>query len=442
MTALPESNTITAPHRHAIHLNSRQSDRCAETSAKTASHRIQTRRQINSKDNLASFLIGMMAEKCRIQPGCLDTLLVRSASVCEQRSLKAIHDFCQGDRVLSHYKLMRSQPFFERAALVATEILGADGFLTKDQLEQKSRFHLLMSVQMTAQWLLDEIFDTNAELEVGFAADSISFYLAVLASDDDLAEKMIALRSVSLKNNISEEFVWALFLFAQWQRDLALAVNISLAPESLYSRLHRDLLISTIHIHDAFDSWDQYLQYRSVNCGLTLEILSGAYWYCHLWNIDYEVMEDQPEKYIPLIQRYSILGGVSNDLFGYDKDLGESVATSVEVVKHNLPQTTVHGEDATTRAFLQIIDFHNKRLDELSTGVCSCDNPTERAILFSAMSATWSVRMLHHEYRVIYQPVTLRNVLTKMDQDLKWLCDLVVKNAEASHEMPELSLVR
>lgn len=396
---------------------------------------------VNSKLAAADpmlFFIENIVEKCTIKPGCLDVSPIRSTSFCEQQSLEKIKDFIKKHKVLSGCQIFVSRRILEKAVLFATEILGSDSFLTTDQLEKKSQYHLLMSVQMSVEWLLDDTLDTNSSVESNFATEITNFYLALLELDINIAPCIDSLKFAGVHSGIPEEFFEALFLFAKWQRDLALSLNISLDSSSLYYQLHRDFLATYSQTRDVFDSWELFTEYRSANGGLTLEILCGAYCFCDLWNIDINLTDFDREKYALLINKYSILGAVSNDLFGYEKDLEEAIATSVEVVKHCLYKGNLTSVDLTVKAFWQIIEFHNRCLEDLIEQFNVCENQTERAILFSALTTTWAVRVLHHEYRNIYQADFLRKVLNKtsfvethISQNSKQLLEPIYNNFPA-----------
>ncbi len=352
-------------------------------------------------------------ERCLIQPGCLDIALARSYSACEAHSLEQLKSFLHEHDILRSYEIFTKRYILERAVLVATQILGSDCYLTQEQLEQKAKYHLLMSVNMTLNWLLDDTFDVIFNIQQDFIAEVIQFYTAVFESETDVNSWMQSLQTASYRNGISESFIETLFLLLQWQRSLAQSLGVPTEHSSLSARITQDFLATYLKNRDDFDSWRGYEDYRCANCGLPIEILYSAYWLCHLWGIDASVIEQHQEKYLSFLYRYSLIGGVSNDLFGYEKDLSESVATSVEVAKAYLPVSSDNSEELTHKAFLQVIEFHNQRLTELVDRIYTCESQTEMTILFSALTTAWSIRILHEFFMKIYQPNWLRKVLSR-----------------------------
>lgn len=340
--------------------------------------------------------------------------LARSFSACEGESLDRIRQVVQSDPALSKCQILKDRRVIERAVLVASEVLGADCYLTSKQLKEKSKYHLLMSVQMTLDWLVDETLDPRPDICRDVVAEIIRVCTDGLESEGKLRFCMRSLRATSARNEVPEPFVEALPLLVTWQRNLAESVGIATSPMSLYSGLNREFIGTFLKCHDRFDSWQIYERHRAANNGLTLEVLCGAYWLCRRLGIDQSVLEQYRDKYSAIIQRYGLIGGVSNDLFGYDKDIEETVGTSVEVARLCLPKGAEDDEEHTFKAFAWTIRFHNQRLEELVDRIRSCRDATEIAVLLSALRATWAVRVLHQEFKTIYEQGWLNRALSQI----------------------------
>ena len=351
-------------------------------------------------------------DKCIIGIGCLDDQLVRTVSVCEFLSLQKIKEYLARYAVLANYQLLKQRRIPQRAAMFATEILGGDDNLTEEKFLRKTGLHLLMTVQMTLQWLIDDTLDEKESIDPGVTEAISAYCISALESGPEAAIDSSLVIQQCLDHGLPEDFIAAISLLIGWQRELAVSFGISLAHSSIYSRFNRDFLTSFLQKNERFTDLPSYLEYRQVNCGLSMEILCGAYWLYWLENGNLPNLEDNAEYYIPLIYRYSLLGGVSNDLFGYDKDLEEGVATSVEVVKlTGLSGRSSNDEIRTANAFRLLIALHNDLLKELIEQVHRCTDPLLRCILLAALTTTWAIRMLHYEFRVIYRPGWLRKIL-------------------------------
>jgi hypothetical protein len=355
-----------------------------------------------------------IVDMCFIGPDFLDRTPTRTVSACEQRSSQEIARFFAEHPVVASYQLLESRRIHGRALLFATEILGTDRSLTDEQLTEKSAMHLLMSVQMTLQWLIDDTLDVDASVDGEVARRIIEYYLALLGSSNEAPGDGQLLQAECSRCNIPGTFVEVVRHLAEWQRVLTAAVNVSLHPSSLYGRINGEFMRAFLQAHARFGSPERYFDHRAVNCGLCLEILCGAYWFCRLWGVDTSELDSRQDHYAAMLYEYSLLGGLSNDLFGYDKDLEEKVATSVEIIKEHHMNRLFEGDEerATTQAFVWLIDFYNEGLTELLDRCRFCDSPLERAILMAALTTTWATCVLHHQFMAIYRPQSLRKVLT------------------------------
>lgn len=353
-----------------------------------------------------------ISDKCVIGIGCLDDQLVRTVSVCEFLSRQRIQEYFASRPVLANYHMLRHRRIPQRAAMFATEILGGDDNLSEEKFLRKTRLHLLMSVQMTLQWLLDDTLDAQESIERSLM-DAIGAYcISALTAGAEGPPDSSLLNRQCRTSGLPEDFVAAISALLLWQRELAISFGISLEPSSIYSCFNRSFLNSFLQKNEKFDNLPSYLEYRKVNSGLSMEILCGAYWLYWLEYGELPRFEEDANYYTELIYRYSLLGGVSNDLFGYDKDMEEGVATSVEVVKlTGLSGRSSNDEIRTANAFRLLIKLHNDLLKELIDQVSRCQNPLERSILLASMTTTWAIRMLHYEFRVIYRPGWLQKIL-------------------------------
>jgi hypothetical protein len=354
-----------------------------------------------------------MARMCFIGPDFWDKTPARTASTCGRQSSQQLARFFAKHPALANYQMAEERRIPQRATLFATEVLGSDYSLTQAQIEQKSTLHLLMSVQMTAQWLLDDTLDADSSIDREVARQIIEYYLGLLESGREEPADGQVLQAACSQHGMPREFIESIRLLTEWQRDLSSAVDIPIGPSSIYCRINREVMRSFLLAHKQFDSPESYLRHRSMNCGLSMQILCGAYWICKLWRVDASELERHQDDYVATLCKYSLLGGLSNDLFGYDKDVEEGVATGVEIVKRHLTDGRSSGaeERATVRAFLWLIDLYNDGLTDLVGRCHACDSPLERAVLSASLSTTWAVRLLHHEFMEIYRPRWFRKVV-------------------------------
>lgn len=360
-------------------------------------------------------VIEHISDKCVISAGCLDANLVRTLSVCEYVSLQKIKEFFARPPILASYPLLLQRRIPQRAAMFATEVLGNDDNLTEKWFLRKTSLHLLMTVQMTLQWLIDDTLDEDGSIDPDITELIITYCLHALAPDSVAAVDAALLTAACQKYKIPKDFVPTISRLAEWQRELAISLGLSLESSSIYTCFNREFLKSFLQRNDRFINVSSYLQHREVNCGLSMEILCGAFWFYWLANDSVPNMEHNKDHYARIIYRYSLLGGVSNDLFGYDKDLEEGVATSVEVVKRSgLTRRSSNDAIKTTDAFHLLISLHNDLLKELIERIDTCSDPLEKTILVASLTATWAIRMLHHEFRVIYRPGWLQKILSEL----------------------------
>ncbi len=246
---------------------------------------------------LQNYFQSDIIERSFIAPDCLDTALDRTCSACESRSLQEIKRFIAEHSALADHHLLQRRRIVERALLFATEILGADHSLTSEQLNEKSALHLFMSVQMTAQWLLDDTLDVDSSIEGEVASQIIEYYLDLMEPSGEPRIDAPLLQAACSRNGIPASFVEALTLLVRWQHALAISAGISLDLPSMYCRLNRKFMRSYLRAHSRFDSLESYFRHRSTNCGLGVEILCGARWFCRLWGVDHSGLELHQDHY-------------------------------------------------------------------------------------------------------------------------------------------------
>ncbi len=364
------------------------------------------------------------ANMCFIGPEFLDKTPPQTSSICKSRSQRELTRFLAEHPVLASYALLKDRLIPERALLFATEVLGPDLSLTSEQLRHKSAMHLLMSVQMTIEWLLDDTLDVDASVDPAVAKRIVDYYLQQLEAAHRSRSEEQHLQAACLQNRIPDGFLEAVRLLATWQRELAAAVEVSLAPSSLYCRINKEFMVAMLAVHHRFDSVASYFHHRAANCGLGLEILCGTYWFSRLWGIDVAELERRQDHYARMIYQYSLLGGLNNDMFGYDKDLEEGVATGVTVVKQHQNRSAVDANDGaisdaeqeTLRAFMWLTDFYNHALTRLVERCGTCHDPVEEAILAASLTTTWATCVLHHQFIKIYPPQSFRRALSERER--------------------------
>ena len=348
-------------------------------------------------------VIGDFADRCSIQPGCLEPVWPLSLPACYPATMAKLHAFIEADPALRDYP----EPLFirhcGRSALVAAEMLGDDSHLTDEQLERKAAFHLMMTVDITQTWLLDDALDENSTDPLyGSALANLDADM-IEGDPADLPERVAAIRANSSQQGIPRAHIDALLPLCRWRRSLLLEVGIPLRSSSLAVKVRRCFLDSLLRTHEPFHTWQAYESHRSHNSGMHLLMVFSTYWNCYRWQIDPSPMERDQDRFLSILFRYGGLGGLSNDLFGYEKDVMEGVATAVDVAKRTLLGGAGDDEQLTHAAFARVCDIHNERLNELVRRAETCGDPLEAAMLYSGLRAAWSLRALHQEYSGIYR---------------------------------------
>ena len=347
-------------------------------------------------------VIGEFADRCSIHPGCLEPVWPLSLPACYPATMAKVRAFIEADPALRDYP----EPLFSRncgrSALVAAEMLGDDSHLTDEQLERKAAFHLMMTVDIVQTWFLDDALDEN--LTDPLYGSALANLDADMIEGDpaDLPERVAAIRANSSQQGIPRAYIDALLSLCRWRRSLLLEVGIPLRSSSLFVKVRRCFLDSLLRIHEPFHTWQAYESHRSYNSGTHVLIVSSTYWNCYQWQIDPSPMERDQERFLSILFRYGGLGGLSNDLFGYEKDVMEGVSTAVDVAKRTLLGGVGDDEQLTHAAFARVCDIHNERLNELVRRAETCGDPLEAAMLYSGLRAAWALRALHQEYSGIY----------------------------------------
>jgi hypothetical protein len=364
---------------------------------------------------LCAYFGNDIAAMCFIDPEFLHRKLPRTMSICRGRSLQVLTRFFTEHPLLADYQLLNIQQIPQRALLVATEVLGPDHTLTEEQIMQKSTLHLLMAVQMIVEWLIDDTLDVDASIDPEVARSIIDYYLGLLQSGRCDPREAQRLQAACVQNGIPASFPEAVRLLGTWQRELVDAV-FSPGVSSLYHRMNEEFMRAYLHVHDRFDSPEGYFRHRAANCGLCLAILCGTSWFCRLRGLDTAELDRRQAYFTTLIYQNSLLGGLNNDIFGYDKDVKEGVATSVAIVKHH--QTTAHtdgsDEQATLHAFMWLIEYYNTMLARLIERGGACTDLVEEAVSWASLTTTWAICVLQQEYMEIYKPGSFQSALAQL----------------------------
>jgi len=358
-----------------------------------------------------SFDLEELVDRCFIRPGCLDAILPLSRPACYAATLAKLRAFIDADPTLRDYPSPILSRHCGRAVLVAAEILGEDSHLTDEQLAQKSIYHLMMSVEIATTWLLDDALDENSTDPLYCSAVAGLFADMIRGDPVDLAERVAAIRASSSRQGIPTAHVDALLPLLRWRRSLWLALGIPHHSTSLSVKILQGFVDSLLRTHEPFHTWQAYESHRSHNSGMQILMIFSTYWNCYRWEIDPSPMECDRERFLTLLSRYGGLGGLSNDLFGYEKDVAEGVSTAVEVARRSSLDGRGDNEQRTCAAFARVIDIHNARLDELTDRAKTCSDPLEAAMFLSGLRAAWSLRALHQEYSSIYHAGWLAKAL-------------------------------
>jgi hypothetical protein len=310
------------------------------------------------------------------------------------------------------------QRCLSRSNVFATELLGSDQFLSKPQFDRKSLYHRLLTVEMTIQWLIDDLLDQDglSKEYPEYAAQVIADAKKWIGGHPVLEQRVAAQYPVKYASLI-ENGMETIVRLAVHRNALTDRLGISLDDRACSKRLLCLILDSFLRVFDPLVAWDDYFNFRRVNCGLALQALWTAMWLCDLRGLDSSEIERDADRYISLLLEHAVVGGLANDVIGYGKDLQEGVTTSIEVMKKSLSAGGRTESELAEEASRRVVRIHNKKLDDVLTSIRSRTRDVEECILFGCLLTAWSCRILHQEHAHIYHPGRLADALPPMDVD-------------------------
>lgn len=288
-----------------------------------------------------------------------------------------------------------------RSALVADVLLGRAPESDPAFRTRKNALHLLMTAEMTLQMLFDDLLDL---------AGRVPGNVRHIILDQSLSSFEACGTDRAFDQSDQAEGFWrdvlaGLATLQRWRNSLLLGAGIEAGPHSLSQKLYSVFIKTYVHVHDDFKSFEDYIRHRTNNCGMPLQSYWAAHWHGSLEGLTSRTLEEHKDEIDVLLQRYAVLGGLSNDVVGYDKDIYEGVATSVQVLGRELSGPR---SERVTRAFQIVIERHNSLLDELEQELLRTDESSVRhAVLMSILRSALSIHILHESYLDVYRPESL-----------------------------------
>lgn len=346
-------------------------------------------------------IIGLL----RIQRGFLGSPgAMRSHSICTGQSTRRVEAFAENLPQSVQY-IIRKDRLIARSALVATELLGEDGEDNED-FKHKSALHLLMTAEMTLQMLFDDLLDLAGRVpdgtkELVLRQVLLSFERCASNDDFDLSSEAQGFWS---------DVLMGLAAMQRWRNELLVQARISVRPDSVSRGLYASFVGTYYHVHDDFNDLGDYIKHRVDNCGMPLQGFWAAHWHARAQGLDPSALEEQGDFVRELLYEYAVLGGLSNDIVGYDKDIVEGVATAVEVLARKIDGPR---DRRIVRSFEAAIVHHNKLLDDLGRRLTEArPGSLQHVVLYSALRTAWSIHVLHECYLDVYRPRSLMHILT------------------------------
>jgi hypothetical protein len=176
--------------------------------------------------------------------------------------------------------------------------------------------------------------------------------------------------------------------------------KVSVRPTGpLFCQSMRAYLNGYRKTHAHFTDWNEYLLHRTYNGGLWSTLLHTSVFHTDSGETQFNC------KHRGLLERFSVIGGLANDLFGLEQDRLEGVATGTDVLLRCLD---LQGDDQAAR---KLIEIHNDTVDDLWGAFHSATDPTGQLLLFAALRTAWAARILHQEVNLIYPGALLRKSL-------------------------------
>lgn len=353
-------------------------------------------------------------DECMIVANMWSRPPTRPRSACEQTSRAALAAFTSAHPILTDLPIIHERKVVERAMIIATGALGPDAGLSEAQIARKSAYHLTLVAQAFSGWILDDTIDRNTKADARVLKDLTDFYRGLLRGDALMPSREEALRDDCLRSDIVPTFPQVLALLAAWQRRLLRGTRLSLDPSTLFGHLTAGFVESCANVRQDFDSLEDYFTYRTVGGALGFIGLCGAHWFCELHGLSADELDEERTRYQPLVERYALIGALSNDLIGYDKDVQEGVTTAVTVARRYLPSTDSADDHTLMQTFALLFAHHNALLRELSVKRRESQRGVEQALLTGLLASAHAMCVLHHEYRAIYASPTFDRALLRV----------------------------
>jgi len=239
-----------------------------------------------------------------------------------------------------------------------------------------------MTVEMTLQWFLDDLVDSNlvpapiAEALIeqtteGFGADAPPSSLR-LAQWTHLGVDL-----------------WSL---QRWRNELLQQLRIPCKEGSVAKALIDAEMATFMVVHDRGADFDAYMRIRANNCGLPIQSFLAAHYLAEASGFPAEMYEAERETWVELIMRHSSLPGLLNDLVDYDRDLVEGVDSAVMIVMKE------KGVDLH-EAFRLVVERYHALLARLTVEVLAqAPHTVDHCILISLLRAVWAIHVLHMEH--------------------------------------------
>jgi hypothetical protein len=297
----------------------------------------------------------------------------------------------------SHPDIARFTAFFtrrripERAILVANETLGSTANLAPLELQRYRDAHYGLVVEMLWMWLLDDTLDASPELSA-CCGELIDRVAALIEHQNDGGTPVVPERPAHPVLLDVCKGIEALLDEYHSQ--------VSVRPTgALFCQSMRAYLNGYRNTHGHFSDWNQYLLHRTYNGGLWSTQLHTAVFHTDSAATEFHC------KHRELLERFSVIGGLANDLFGLEQDRLEGVATGTDVLKR------CYDLCDDVQAARKLIEIHNDTVDELWGAFHNATDASEQLLLFAALRTAWAARILHQEVNMIYPGALLRSSL-------------------------------
>ncbi len=300
--------------------------------------------------------------------------------------------------LLPYKEFIERWQILQRGTAIANEVLSPIHELTPETQHTYSEAHYNLVLEMLWMWLLDETLDHSPTL--------------ALASEPLLARisHRIALNNGGVSSIAGLREPLHPQLMPLWEAIAAVLDEYNrtdVRPAGpLYCRYMDRYLRGYLSVHRTF-TWTQYLEHRLFNGGCWATVLHTAT--CLVW--EQPELVRQIQQCGEVLEAYSVVGGVANDLMGLEKDLEEGVtgACSVYKAEHNL-------EDEAA-AIPYLVEWCNLRLNELFNAFLCADAQVHRVVLFASLRVVASYVTLYKRFQAMYRGTLLRSSLGELGRD-------------------------